>query len=233
MIASYDVTDPVSLFLALYGAAVAGSTVIGVSVGIRTNPRRKVAALRRLLRKARRYPIASVPQGIARVVGQVKALDHKLINAPFSRIPCVAHVTVVKRVPVSASTGPEIVRAVGGVPFEVVDDTGTIYCDPSDVAVVNAVQIRRDVSRWLATSDTEALLAAHGRSWAEITPSYFLYFEESLIRHDARVTVAGLVERAADVRGAVSGDYREAPTALHLRGAGRMPLVISDDPADA
>jgi hypothetical protein len=224
--------DPVSLFLAIYGATIAGASAIGVTVGVHGNPRRKVAALRRLLRKARRYPIASVPQGIARVVGQVRAIDNRLINAPFSRIPCVAHVTIVKRVPVSASTGPEIVRAVGGVPFEVVDDTGSIYCDPSDVAVVNAVQIRRDVTRWLATTDTEALLAAHGHSWAEVTPSYFLYFEESLIRHDARVTVAGIVERAADVRGTVSGDYRQAPTALHLRGAGRMPLVISDDPAD-
>jgi hypothetical protein len=224
--------DPVSLFLALYGGAIASATAIGMSVGLKTNPRRKVAAQRRLLRKARRYPIGSVPQGVARVVGQVRAIDHKLVNAPFSRIPCVAHVTIVKRVPVSASTGPEIVRAVGGVPFEVVDDTGSIYCDPSDVAVINAVQIRRDVSRWLATSDTEALLAAHGRSWAEVTPNYFLYFEESLIRHDAQVTVAGLVERTADVRGAVSGDYREAPSALHLRGTGRMPLVISDDPAD-
>jgi len=226
------VTDPVSLFLAVYGGVIASATAIGFSVGMRTNPRRKVAALRRLVRKARRYPIASVPQGVARVVGQVRPIDHKVINAPFSRIPCVAHVTVVKRVPVSASTGPEIVRAVGGVPFEVVDDTGSIYCDPSDVAVIAAVQIRRDVTRWLATADTEALLAAHGRTWAEVTPNYFLYFEESLIRHDARVTVAGLVERSADVRGAVSGDYREAPSALHLRGAGRMPLVISDDPDD-
>lgn len=218
--------------MAVYGVAVTSATAIGITAGLKSNPRGNVKKLRRMMLRARRYPIASLPQGVARVVGQVRPLDHKVINAPFSRIPCVAHVTVVKRVAINAATGPTIVRVASGVPFEVVDPTGSIVVDPSDVECLVAFQIRRDVSRWGATPETEAFLAEHGHSWGEVSTQHFLYFEESVIRHDAQVSLAGIVERTADVRGAVSGDYRESPTALHVRGGGKTPLVISDDPAD-
>jgi hypothetical protein len=224
--------NPVEVFMVVYGVVITGASAIGITAGLASNPRGNVNKLRRLLKRARRYPIASVPQGVARMVGNVRPIDGKVINAPFSRIPCVAHVTVVKRVPVNAATGPTLMRVVGGVPFELVDATGSIVIDPSDVECLVTFQIRRDVSRWGATPDTEQFLVEHGHSWAEVSNQHFLYFEESVIRHDAQVSLAGIVERTADVRGAVSGDYRESPTALHVRGGGKTPLVISDDLAD-
>ena len=181
--------------------------------------------IRRKLSKLPRSPIGTLVEGqLARIVGTVKELDHKVV-APVSGTHCVYyHAVVDRRV---NGEWQRLIDQVHGIPFILEDDTGHVYVD------AKRAQLTTQHVRFYPAVYPDPLfdrfLAAHG-----IPP----VIKENLRVHEMRVDIgatfcvlgAGVAD--IDPKAAHPENYRgDRATRLSFAGAKKYPLVISDDPS--
>ncbi len=181
--------------------------------------------IRRKLAKLPRTPIGELEEGeLARVVGEVKQLDHTVI-APVGGVPCVYyHVVVDRRI---HGEWKRLIDQEHGIPFILEDDSGFIYVD------AKRAQLTTQHLRFYPAVHPDPIfdrfLIANGVS---------VMIKDSLRVHEMRIEVgatfcvlgAGVAD--VDPKAALPETYRgDRATRLRFAGAKKYPLVISDDPS--
>jgi len=181
--------------------------------------------IRRKLARLPRTPIGSLVEGeLARIVGEVKQLDHTVV-APVSGSHCVYyHVVVDRKI---NSEWKRVIDQPHGVPFILEDDTGHVYVD------ARRAQLTTEHLRFYPAVYPDPLfdqfLHTHG-----ISPMIkeHLRVHEMRIEIGATFCVLGAGVSDIDPRAAHPENYRgDRATRLQFAGAKKYPLVISDDPS--
>lgn len=211
--------DPGVILLMVFSVAIGG-------VVRYLQPARRI---KRLLRAARSWPIAELPENtLGRVIGHVRALGEPL-KAPLTGRTCVYYIAQVKDREESQMT---LVDEHQGVPFVIEDDTGRAIIDPTNARITLVFDHTSDTyASTVATPEQDALLARHGRNSKGFMGAKPMVFFEAVIEIGEKVAVLGSGIREPDPERASRSGYREAPlTLLRLTSSARYPLMISDDP---
>ena len=156
---------------------------------------------RRVLRKARVTPVASLVDGqLACVVGTVEADGNELLTSMVAKMPCVAYDTNVYFFAGHNATVPQRVEVERRLlPFFVRDASGVVRIDAAEAALSN---------RPVAKSER---------------------YEERVIEPGTKIRIVGSVhlERTIDTADARERHYREATgTKATLTGTKKFPLLI-------
>lgn len=192
----------------------------------------KDASIRRELRKAKRFPIGQLPEGVrGRIVGRAYPLMEPL-QAPLTGRPCVYFIaTLEQRVQHGkTSSWRTVVTDSRAQVFGVRDESGRAIVDPS----LARISLDFDNKSTSGTFDNptpaeEAFLARHnqtGKSWVF---NKYLRYREAIIGVDEPVAILGSGIREPDPDAPPAEAYRgDAPTRLRLTSSAAHPLVISD-----
>jgi hypothetical protein len=177
---------------------------------------------RRQLRGVHRVPIAELGEGqVGRLVGTVSG---EPIPAPISGRPCLCWFVLVEE---GVNLPRPIIRASGGVPFELADGSGRALIDPTGAEI----DVDLDVHRHSGGVDrpTELERAFLDRYHRRSGGSY--RYHEGIIPPGATAAVVGSGTRELDRDAAAAADrgYRDAaPTLLRMRPDQARPLLVTD-----
>ncbi len=181
-----------AMLVAMLAPVVAGSALLGW-IWMRDYDARRT---RRVLRRARVTPVASLVDGkLACIVGTVELGDGELTSM-VTRASCVAYDTTVYFFKGQSATFPERVEVERRVmPFFVVDESGRVRVDAAAAALCNAPVARSE------------------------------RYEERIIQVGARVRIVGSVVREP-VLDTAEHSYRELGSKATLIGTAKYPLLI-------
>ena len=199
--------------------------------------------LRRRMRQARLVPLIDAPEDtLVRVVGTVRPLAGRVLEAPLSGRLCVYYaVEVLASAAASTPTDPlpvlganVIASEQDGVAFVLDDGHARAVVDPAHATIAAAFDhVSTSAAAFDASPEQRELLIRHDlvrRNWWNTTR---VIYREAVIELDGRIAVVGAGTREADPAAAPTGLYRDgAAQRLRLTGTARFPLMITDD-ADA
>jgi hypothetical protein len=241
--------DPASL---LYAAL---STTVVVGAGIVTYLGSELR-LRRTLRRASRWSLASLPEDtFGRVTGAAYPFEGEPLTAPLTGRPCVYFIALVEQRGLGGGHRGQWTRLAierRGAVFVIEDGGHRAIVDPRRARVTidfdHVIRAHRlplpvrqpktppvgGASGILTEGERQAqFLATHhlvNRDWSSMLE---LRYREAAIEVGEKIAVLGSGIREPDLEARGGGNaYRAmAGTRLRLTGSRRYPLVISDDPS--
>ena len=236
------------LFAALSTTVVAGTSAVAY-LGSELR-------LRRILRRAPRWSLASLPEDtLGRVTGAAYPFEGEQLTAPLTGRPCVCFIAIVEqrgRRGGNRARWSRLAIERRSVPF-VIEDGGhravvdprrariTINFDHMDWSERLPLPVRKPeaprvggTSGIMTQSERQAqFLDAHhlvNRDWSSLIE---LRYREAVIEVGEKIAVLGSGIREPDHEARPDGNAYRAMggTRLRLTGSRRYPLVISDDPS--
>jgi hypothetical protein len=190
--------------------------------------------IRKLLRVARSYSLATLPEStIGRVVGVARPFEQRVLEAPLSGRICVYY--VIELVELRPATPARLLATEQeGLSFVLEDDTGRAMIDPAHARCSCAFDHESESkAAFDADPRQRALLERHSlvrRDWFQ---TQGIRYREAAITIDERIAVLGAGVREPDPAVPPQGErgYRDdGPTRMRFTGTARYPLVLSDDP---
>jgi len=241
--------DPATVLYAALSTTVVAGTSLAAYLGSEVR-------LRRMLRRARRWSLATLPEDtFGRVTGAAHPFEGEQLTAPLTGRTCLYYVALVEQ---RLAHGTDVMRWTRlalerrGLPFVLADGGHRAIVDPRRARVTIhfdhvyrtprlplAVQ-QQEVPQGgsataLMTEDTRRghFLARHylvNRDWSTMAE---LRYREAIIEVGEQIAVLGSGIREPDLEARSDGDaYRAVGgSRLRLTGSRRYPLVISDDPS--
>jgi hypothetical protein len=181
---------------------------------------------RRALGKVKATSIAELEEGaVGRVTGVVAALEAPQAS-PIAGQPCIGYHVVISERPSGGSgeTWLPVVIRQHCQPFALRDDTGEAVCEGPfliDVAPADGAWAGLPPAVYaLLEEATVSMSGPFGRDKE-------FRFTEALLKPGDRVTIVGRATHDLDPRGRSQGS-RQPPTAWHLQGSDKQPVLIAD-----
>lgn len=194
--------------------------------------------LRRRMREAPLVALVDAPEdALLRVIGAVRPLGGRVLEAPLSGRLCVYYAvevlestapTVADPLPLAGSR--VIASEQEGVAFVLDDGSARAVIDPAHATIAAAFDhVSTSVAAFDAAPEQRELLIRHDlvrRNWWNTTS---LIYREAVLELDRRIAVVGAGTREGDPDAVVTGLYREGVAwRLRLTGTARFPLLITD-----
>jgi hypothetical protein len=210
--------------------------------------------LRRMLRRAPRWSLASLPEDtLGRVTGAAHPFEGEQLTAPLTGRPCVYYIALVEqrgRRDGNSTQWKRLAVERRGVVFMIEDDGHRAIVDPKQARItIDFDHVYRTERLPLMVRQPETSPAAPGlltegerqaqflaehhlvnRDWSKMIE---LCYREAVIEVGEKIAVLGSGIREPDLEARPDGNaYRAmAGTRLRLTGSRRYPLVISDSPS--
>jgi hypothetical protein len=184
---------------------------------------------RKLMRKAPVFTVRDLPENtFGKIVGRVRPLRERAIEAPLSKRVCVYY-----DISVDAMVGESMVRTLAslqdGIPFVLQDETGGAVIDPAHAFVSAGIDALSTSELADAGPAERDILVRTNLSGRTVGMGDSLRYREAILELDEMVAVFGGGIREPDPDGLST--YRDhGATRMHLTGTARFPLFISDDP---
>ncbi|MGE0872733.1 MAG: hypothetical protein AB7P03_29525 [Kofleriaceae bacterium] len=183
--------------------------------------------LRRRLFAAARADLAELREGLhCRVEGTVALIDDQTIEAPVSRVRCVAYAFELFEASVEMES--ELIASDRrGVPFMLVEADHRALVEPTHAMIVHRADHDRTTSRFELDAQQRALIARYLPTRMEFRSTHTFRFREHVVVAGDRVAVAGTGSREADPHALADRGYRDhAQNRLRFIGDAGLPLLI-------
>jgi hypothetical protein len=187
--------------------------------------------LRRLLRDAKPYSLAEMPEDtLGRVTGVVRPLDKRMLEAPLSGRLCVYYDVTVEPLHAGGTSLRVLASEHDAIPFVLEADGHRAVIDPAHAQISAGVDCI--ISSDALSPRAMAILDRHRFSARKVYFADGVMLREAILEADEEITVVGAGVREADPDAVGGGAlYRDGgQTRLRLTGAAKFPLLISDDP---